>query len=246
MKLSIIIPVYNEAKYIAKVIDALHEVNFPCETEIVVIDDCSIDDSWQIINSINNKKSNLVIHQLGQNSGKGAAVRAGIKLASGTHIIVQDADLETDPNDICRLLQPILGGKADVVYGSRFHSNSNQVRKTYHYLGNKFLTFLSNLASGIYLTDMETCYKLVPAKILKSIDLTSNRFGFEPELTAKLAKLGCRIEEYPISYYPRTYRQGKKITWKDGIAAIWYILKYNLFSGTRKMQHICEENRAKA
>ena len=227
-KLSIIIPVYNEEHNLSAVFAALTRVVFPCDVEYVVVDDCSRDNSWAIISQLAATTANMVIAQQPHNMGKGAALHRGISLAGGDIVTIHDADFEYDPQDLPRLVSRIQNDQADVVYGSRFHKSATQVHRTYHYMANRMLTIFSNLFSGIYLTDMETCYKVFKAEILKNIPLESRRFGFEPEVTAKIARLNIRIEEYPISYHPRNYRQGKKIGWRDGIAALWFILKFNL------------------
>lgn len=204
--------------------------------EILLINDCSTDNSVQIINDFISGytgNENIVLHSLERNSGKGAALHEGIKSATGDYIIIQDADLEYDPNEYNHLLKPILFGHADVVYGSRFMgSNPHRILFFWHTIGNKFLTFLSNMFTNLNLTDMETCYKLFDAQILKSLKLKEKRFGFEPEVTAKVSKIPkIRIYEVGISYYGRTYEEGKKINWKDGVKAIYCIFRYNLFRG---------------
>jgi glycosyltransferase involved in cell wall biosynthesis len=220
--------VYNEGKILEEVFQRVLQVTFPPEIEVewVVIDDHSRDNSWEIIQQFSTRTGAKIFRQP-VNCGKGAALREGFKSASGDIIAVHDADFEYDLHDMVSLVEPFLKDKADVVYGSRFRRTSPQVHRTFHYLGNRFLTFLSNLASGLYLTDMETCYKVFRKEIIKALPLQSNRFGFEPEVTAWIAKLNLRIHEYPISYYPRNYLQGKKIGWRDGFAALWFILKFN-------------------
>ncbi len=225
-KLSVIVPVYNEARHLEKVIDVLMTSPCPIEREWVFVDDRSKDDSLRILKDCAEKHGFRVIEQP-VNRGKGAAIIRGIQEATGDIIMIQDADFEYDPTDIPALLQPILNEKADVVYGSRFKKNSPQVHRTYHYFVNRLLTILSNLFSGIYLTDMETCYKIFRADLLKSMCLQSQRFGIEVELTAYLGKVRARIFELPISYYPRTRLQGKKINWKDGFAALWHLIRFN-------------------
>ncbi len=233
-KVSIIVPVFNEEQQLAAVIDMLMKsnppkmpvTNEPIEREWIFVEDCSTDKSREILHECANKYK-FKIYEQPHNMGKGAAVIRGIKEASGDIILVQDADFEYDPNDLPALIAPILLGQADVVYGSRFKKNATQVHRTYHYFINRFLTLLSNLFSGIYLTDMETCYKVFRADLLKAMNLTSNRFGIEVEFTAYIAKVRARIYELPISYFPRTRLQGKKINWKDGVAALYFIYKYN-------------------
>ncbi|MGQ9847945.1 MAG: glycosyltransferase family 2 protein [Bacteroidales bacterium] len=234
-KLSIIIPVYNEEKFITQLLDkvsAVHLLN-NIEKEIIIIDDASTDNTNSIIKNyiLKNEKSNIIFYRQEVNSGKGAAIHKGIEIASGDIIIIQDADLEYDPNEYNRLIKPILDGYADVVYGSRFvGSQPHRILYFWHRVGNSFLTWLSNIFSNLNLTDMETCYKVFRSEIIKSLKLEENRFGFEPEVTAKIAKIkGIRIYEVGISYYGRTYADGKKINWKDGFRALCVILKYNLF-----------------
>ena len=230
--LSIIIPVFNEVGTINSILDAVNYVQLidGVEKEIIIVNDCSTDGSVGKIEEYQSKHENLscilISHKI--NLGKGAAIRTGIKQASGDFIIVQDADLEYDPNEYNDLLKPILIGRADVVFGSRFMgSNPHRVLFFWHTIGNKFLTFLSNMFSNLNLTDMETCYKLFKSEILKELPLRENRFGFEPEVTAKLSRVPkIRIYEVGISYYGRTYEEGKKIGWRDGFHAIFCILKY--------------------
>jgi len=226
MKVSLIIPVYNEAGHLEHFLKEVDKLVLPIEKELVIVDDCSKDESRKIIESFS-FSSKVIFHAQEVNQGKGAAIRQGFKLATGDIVGVQDADFEYDMEDISALLQPIINGKADVVYGSRFKKTAVQVHRTYHYLVNRFLTLMSNLLSGLYVTDMETCYKFFRAEIIKNINLESNRFGFEPEVTAKVARLKIRVTELPIHYYPRNYLEGKKITWKDGVAALRHIVYYN-------------------
>lgn len=233
-KLSIIVPAYNEEKSIGEVLQHLTTVQFNhnIEKEIIVVNDCSTDKTEsKILEVANCHPDNLiryVRHEV--NKGKGAAIRTGITSARGEFIIIQDADFEYDPEEINLLLAPVVKGHADVVYGSRFMGgNPHRILFFWHTIGNKFLTFLSNAFTDLNLTDMETCYKLVKADVLKGIRLNENRFGFEPEVTAKLARIpGIRIYEVGISYYGRTYAEGKKINWKDGVRAVYCILKYGL------------------
>lgn len=226
-KVSLVIPVYNEAGHLQAVLDKLYELKLPCQPEFVIVDDCSKDGSWEIIEK-NKSRPDVIAFRQPQNAGKGAALHRGFELATGDIILVQDADFEYDPDDLPKLIQPLIDDKADVVFGSRFRKESAQVHRTFHYLINRFLTILSNLMSGLYLSDMETCYKIFRADIIKNLSLEAKRFGFEPEVTAKIAKLKLRMREFPISYYPRTYQEGKKINWKDGVASLWFILKFNL------------------
>ncbi|MEQ1692508.1 MAG: glycosyltransferase family 2 protein [Gemmatimonas sp.] len=227
MMLSLIIPVYNEAQHLREVLDRLDTVQWPCPVEYVLIDDCSRDGSWEIIEDYR-KDHAIVAERQARNQGKGAALRRGFALATGDIIAVQDADFEYAPEDLVELVNAILLNRADVVYGSRYRKNSPNVHRTFHYAVNRMLTLMSNVLSGLYLSDMETCYKVFRAEILKPITIECNRFGFEPEITAKIAKLKVRVHEYPVQYFPRNYLEGKKISWKDGVAAVWFMLKFNL------------------
>ena len=226
-KLSVIVPVYNEEKQLMRLVAALMTAPCPVEREWIFVDDHSSDGSLAILKSLQ-PQYGFEILSFEQNQGKGSAVAVGIQRATGELIMVQDADFEYDPSEIPKLLEPLLKNMADVVYGSRFKHNVLQVHRTYHYFINKFLTLPSNLLSGIYLTDMETCYKLFRADLLKSMQLRSKRFGIEVELTAYIAKTRARIFELPIFYYPRTRLQGKKINWKDGFAALYHLVRFNL------------------
>ncbi|NWG01852.1 MAG: glycosyltransferase [Syntrophaceae bacterium] len=232
MKLSVIIPVYNEVNTLSEILSRVLEVDLP--KEVIVVDDCSTDGTKEFLKQweIERKKfSGDEIHILYQpkNMGKGAALRAGFQKATGDIIIVQDADLEYHPQEYPKLIEPILDGRADVVYGSRFHGTPRRVLMFWHTLGNQFLTFLSNLCTDLNLTDMETGYKVFKKEVLEHLHLKSNRFGFEPEVTAKIAKMNYRIYEVPISYSGRDYWEGKKIKWIDGMKAIFSILRYNFF-----------------
>jgi len=230
MKISVIIPVYNEFKTIQEIISRVSRVHIPeVEKEIIIVDDYSTDGTRDLLNNIAQDQENIKVLYHGQNLGKGAALRKGFDSATGDIVIIQDADLEYDPNEYHNLLQPIIDGRADVVYGSRFLSGPHRVLFFWHYLGNKLLTLMSNALTNLNLTDMETCYKVFKRQVLKEITFRSNRFGFEPEFTAKVAKKGFRIYEVPISYSGRDYSEGKKITWKDGIAAILTIFRYRFF-----------------
>ena len=224
--LSVVIPVYNETGTISEVLD---RVTFaPFRKEIIVVDDGSTDGTRQILEDTKNKAIKICYHD--RNYGKGRALQTGFSAATGDVIVVQDADMEYDPNEFQVLLNPILSGKADVVYGSRLAGHGeHRVLYFWHYVGNRFLTLLSNIFTNINLTDMETCYKAFTRQALEGITIQENRFGFEPEITAKIAKKNLRIYEVPISYYGRTYDEGKKINWRDGIWAFWCILRYNLF-----------------
>jgi glycosyltransferase involved in cell wall biosynthesis len=226
MKLSVIIPVYNEKATIEQLLARVRAVDL--EKEIIVVDDCSTDSTREIIHRLAGGDVRVMLHE--RNQGKGAALRTGIAAASGDFIIIQDSDLEYDPQEYPLLLEPLVQNKADVVYGSRFMGGRpHRVVYYWHSVGNWFLTILSNMFTNINLTDMETCYKAFRREIIQSIKIEENRFGFEPEITAKIAKKGCRIYEVGISYYGRTYKEGKKIGWKDGFRAIFCILKYNIF-----------------
>jgi len=236
-KLSIIIPAYNEGPTIHLILDKVKEVVLPLniQKEVIIVNDASKDNTREaILTYIDNHGADLPIrlHNQEVNQGKGAAIHKGISLATGDYLIVQDADLEYDPKEYNLLLKPVLDGFADVVYGSRFMGgNPHRILFFWHTIGNRFLTFISNMFTNLNLTDMETCYKLFRTDIIQSIRLQEKRFGFEPEVTAKVSRVkGIRIYEVGISYYGRTYEEGKKIGWKDGFRAIYCILKYNIFS----------------
>ena len=228
MKLSVIIPCYNEKNTIRGIVDAVRAAPYE-HKEIIIVDDCSRDGTRDILRSdIAPLVDQILYHET--NQGKGAALRTGIQAATGDVVIIQDADLEYDPNEYPLLIDPILHDRADVVFGSRFMgSRPHRVLYFWHRIGNGFLTLLSNMFTNLNLSDMETCYKVFRREIIQSIRIEENRFGFEPEITAKVAKLDVRIYEVGISYYGRTYSEGKKIGWKDGFRAIWCIIKYNMF-----------------
>lgn len=235
-KLSIVIPAYNEGKTIHLILDKVKNVELDggMEKEVIIVNDCSKDDTVEAVERYMkaNPDLNIVFYQHEVNKGKGAALHTGIEKATGDIVVIQDADLEYNPKEFNILLQPITDGFADVVYGSRFMGgNPHRILFFWHTIGNKFLTFLSNMFTNLNLTDMETCYKMFRREIIQGLDLKEKRFGFEPEVTAKIARIPkIRIYEVGISYYGRTYEEGKKIGWKDGFRAIWCILKYNLFA----------------
>ncbi len=229
MKLSIVIPVYNEVNTIAEIVRSVCEIDINMEKELILIDDGSTDGTQNVILNLEKEhpQCKIVFHE--KNMGKGAAVRSGFLASSGDIILIQDADLEYDPHDYSVLLAPILNGHADVVYGSRFiGGGAHRVIFFWHYVGNRILTTLSNMMTNLNLTDMETCYKVFKKDILNNITLHENRFGFEVEITAKIARGKWKIYEVPVSYYGRDYREGKKITWKDGVRAFWCIFKYRV------------------
>lgn len=224
--LSVVIPVYNEKDTIREIIKRVEAV--PVDKEIIVVDDFSTDGTREILSKIENQGIMVIYHE--KNMGKGAALRTGFGVTAGDIVIIQDADLEYDPQEYPKLIKPILDGKADAVYGSRFMgSEPHRVFYFWHMVGNKLLTLLSNMFTNLSLTDMETCFKVFKKEVIRKITIEENRFGFEPEITAKLAKMDIRLFEVGISYYGRNYKEGKKIGWKDGISALRAIIKYNLF-----------------
>ena len=228
MKLSVIIPVYNERETVELLLKRVEGV--PYEKEIILVDDASIDGTREILERLardHRDQVRLFLHA--QNRGKGAAIRTAIEHVTGDIVLIQDADLEYDPKDYPALLEPILEEHADVVFGNRFHGGPHRVLYFWHYVGNRFLTNLCNMATNLNLSDMEVGYKVFRTNVLRRLRLKSDRFGIEPELTVKVAKLGCRVYEVPIAYHGRTYAEGKKITWRDGIAALYYIIRFRLF-----------------
>ena len=227
MKLSIVIPVYNEAATISQIVDLVRAVDVGMDKEILLVDDCSRDGTRDVLQKMAAAQADLKVLFHEVNQGKGAALRTGFSAATGDIVLIQDADLEYDPREYPRLLQPILGGHADVVFGSRFLGGGpHRVVYFWHYLGNKLLTTLSNMTTNLNLTDMEVCYKVFKREVIQSIPLKENRFGFEVEITAKVARRKLKIYEVPISYYGRDYSEGKKIGWKDGFSALRCIVKY--------------------
>lgn len=228
MKLTVIIPVYNECKTVADVVDNVFSAGIE-ETEVIVVDDCSSDGTTELLKKLPERKGLHVLYHK-RNKGKGGAIRTAQQEVTGDVVVIQDADMEYNPAELPKLLEKIQLDKADVVYGSRYSGTEILIDSFWHYYGNKALTFISNFFSNLHLTDMETCYKMIRVDIFKSLNLTCNRFGIEPEITAKLARLNLCIYEVPISYEPRRSKEGKEIGWKDGIAAFWFIIKFNLFS----------------
>ena len=227
LKLSVVIPVYNEKETVREIIRRVRAVPIP--KEIVLVDDCSKDGTRDVLRTLEDEPD-LSIHYHEHNQGKGAALRTGFQHVTGDIVVIQDADLEYDPQEYLRLIRPIVDGRAEVVYGSRFIGDTHRVLFFWHYVGNRLLTMLSNMFTNLNLTDMETCYKVFRRDVLGKITIKSNRFGFEPEITAKLAKNRCRIYEMPISYSGRDYSEGKKISWKDGLSALWCIVRFHFFN----------------
>ncbi|MCG6982249.1 MAG: glycosyltransferase family 2 protein [Deltaproteobacteria bacterium] len=227
MKISVVIPVYNEVETIKEIVSRVQAVE--SEKEIIIVDDYSTDGTREHLREINQGDENVAVLYHDHNQGKGAALRTGFQAVTGDVVIIQDADLEYDPREYPLLLAPIVDGRAEVVYGSRFLGGPHRVLFFWHYVGNKFVTLLSNMFTNLNLTDMETCYKVFKREVLDEITVKSNRFGFEPEFTAKIAKRGYRIYETPISYSGRTYEEGKKIGWKDGVKAVFAIFWFRFF-----------------
>ena len=225
VKISVVIPVYNEAGTIGEVIRRALECGF--ETEVIVVDDASTDQTSSYLRSLEHPQVHCFYHAV--NRGKGAALRTGFAAARNPYVVVQDADLEYDPREYAKLIEPILDGRADVVYGSRFLGGPQRVHFFWHYVGNKLLTLLSDIVTNLTLSDMETCYKVFRKEVIRGMRLRSNRFGFEPEVTARVAKGRWRIYEVPISYAGRSYEEGKKITWRDGVVTLYAILRYRFF-----------------
>jgi len=232
VKLSIVIPVYNERTLVPQLLARVEAASLPdgVSRELVLVDDCSTDGTRDWLADFAATRPDVILRLQERNQGKGAALRTGFGAATGDVVLVQDADLEYDPREIPRLLEPLLDGRADVVFGTRFLGHTHRVLYYWHSVGNWLLTMLSNMLSNVNLTDMECCYKAFRREILSQIQLREDRFGFEPEVTAKVARLGCRIYEVPVSYSGRTYAEGKKINWKDGFSALRCILRYNLLA----------------
>lgn len=224
--LSVVMPVYNEEKTVGDIIEIV--LSQGLVRELVIVEDCSKDGTWQALQVWPTRDQRVRLFRHETNQGKGAALRTGFKHATSPYVIVQDADLEYDPCEYSKLLAPILAGKADVVFGSRFSGSSRRVLYYWHAVGNRVLTMLSNMTTNLWLTDMETCYKVFKREVLANVTIEESRFGFEPEIVAKVSRLGCRVYEMPISYNGRTYAEGKKIGWKDGFSALRCIFKYGL------------------
>ncbi|MGH7459305.1 MAG: glycosyltransferase family 2 protein [Longimicrobiaceae bacterium] len=233
--LSIVMPVYNEAATVARAVERVRSV--PIELELICVDDGSRDGTRQILTELQTSGMIDLLIVQSRNRGKGSSVRAGIRHATGDIIVIQDADLEYDPHELPRLMEPILDGRADAVFGNRFAGGPQRVLYFWHRVGNGVITLLSNMLTNINLSDMETCYKMARADLMKQLPLRARRFGIEPELTARLAQAGARVYEMPISYSGRTYEEGKKIDWRDGLAALWHILSANLFSRPAPRYH---------
>ena len=228
--LSVVMPVYNEKATIAQVVRTVLQADCGLETELIIVDDFSTDGTRDVLGELEREaRGRMKLHWHDRNQGKGAALRTGFAAASGDVVLVQDADLEYDPTDYPVLLQPILNGHADAVFGNRFHGGPHRVLYFWHFQANRLLTLICNLLCNLNLSDMEVGYKAFRREVLQAIRLRSDRFGFEPEVTIKVAKLGCRIYEVPIAYHGRTYEEGKKIGWKDGVAALFHMLKYRFF-----------------
>jgi glycosyltransferase involved in cell wall biosynthesis len=231
-RLSVIVPVYNEERTVEELLNRVFKSNVSIPLEVIVIDDASTDGTAGVLTRYSGTsaaKDQLRVVRHAVNQGKGAAVRTGIEQASGDIVLIQDADLEYDPRDYPQLIEPILNGEADVVYGNRFHGGPRRVLYVWHHIGNRILTLTSNVLTGLNLTDMEVGYKVFRREVAKALNIQSNRFGMEPEITAKIARLRCRVYEVPIRYHGRTYEEGKKITWKDGIAAFIHMVRFRFF-----------------
>ena len=226
-RVSLVIPVFNEAAHLPEFLAGIDGLDLGVKKELIFVDDHSTDGSRELLEAYRFLSPRQVLLQP-RNQGKGAALRRGISASTGSIIGIQDADFEYEYREIPAIIRPLLDGKADIVFGSRFRKENRQVHRTFHYLVNRLLTIWSNLLSGLYLSDMETCYKFFRSEIIQNVNLESNRFGFEPEVTAKIARLKARIMEVPVSYHPRNYMEGKKITWKDGVAAVRHLIVYNL------------------
>lgn len=229
IRLSVVIPVYNELRWVEEILRRVNSADrLGCELEMVVVDDCSTDGTSDLLDELAKRYPAMRLYRQEKNQGKGAALRRGFREATGDLILIQDADLEYNPSEYPVLLQPILDGRADVVFGSRFLGGPHRVLYYWHSVGNWILTTASNTFSNLNLTDMETCYKVFRREVIQQLDLKQDRFGFEPEVTAKVARAGARVFEVPISYSGRTYEEGKKIGWKDGVKAFWCIVRYGL------------------
>jgi glycosyltransferase involved in cell wall biosynthesis len=230
-RLSVIVPVFNEAGTIEEILNRVFKASLPLPIEVIVVDDASTDATADILaryRALSSGQLRVVRHPV--NRGKGAAVRTGIAHAAGDIVLIQDADLEYDPRDYAQLIEPILSGDADVVYGNRFHGGPRRVLYVWHHVGNRLLTIVSNVLTGLNLNDMEVGYKVFRSDVARALNIQSNRFGIEPEITAKIARLRCRVYEVPVRYHGRTYEEGKKITWKDGVAALVHMLRFRFFA----------------